>query len=72
MLGFVVTTLLFGLIFKVLPDVKITWSDVSIGAILTAILFSIGKFLLEKYLVSGSFGSAYGAAGSIIVVAVSI
>ncbi|MDF5718645.1 MAG: YihY/virulence factor BrkB family protein, partial [Rhizonema sp. NSF051] len=67
-LSFAVTAVLFGLIFKVLPDVKITWSDVSIGAILTAILFSIGKFLLEKYLVSGSFGSAYGAAGSIVVV----
>lgn len=67
-LSFSVTAVLFGLIFKVLPDVKIAWSDVSIGAILTAILFSIGKFLLEKYLVSSSFGSAYGAAGSIIVV----
>ncbi len=67
-LSFSITAVLFGLIFKVLPDVKIAWSDVSIGAILTAILFSIGKFLLEKYLVSSSFGSAYGAAGSIIVV----
>lgn len=67
-LSFVVTTVLFGLIFKVLPDVKITWSDVWIGAALTSVLFSLGRFLLGQYLGNGSFGSAYGAAGSIVVV----
>ncbi|NJM72019.1 MAG: YihY/virulence factor BrkB family protein [Scytonema sp. RU_4_4] len=68
LLGFAITTLLFGLIFKVLPDVKITWNDVLIGAALTALLFSIGRYLLGQYLGNGSFGSAYGAAGSVVVI----
>ncbi len=68
LLGFAITTLLFGLIFKVLPDVKITWSDVLIGAALTSLLFSIGRYLLGQYLGNGSFGSAYGAAGSVVVI----
>ena len=68
LLGFAVTTVLFGLIFKVLPDVKITWNDVLIGAALTSLLFSIGRYLLGQYLGNGSFGSAYGAAGSVVVV----
>ncbi|GAB1542429.1 YihY/virulence factor BrkB family protein [Scytonema sp. NUACC21] len=67
-LGFVITTVLFGLIFKVLPDVKITWNDVLIGAALTSLLFSIGRFLLGQYLGNGSFGSTYGAAGSLVVI----
>ncbi|WP_341531022.1 YihY/virulence factor BrkB family protein [Nostoc sp. UHCC 0302] len=67
-ISFSITTVLFGLIFKVLPDVKITWSDVLIGAILTSFLFSIGRFLLGQYLGNGSFGSAYGAAGSLVVI----
>ncbi|MEH1964552.1 MAG: YihY/virulence factor BrkB family protein [Nostoc sp.] len=66
--SFAITTFLFGLIFKVLPDVKIAWSDVLIGAMLTSFLFSIGKFLLGQYLGNGSFGSAYGAAGSLVVI----
>jgi len=69
-LGFGVTTVLFGLIFKVLPDVKITWSDVLTGAALTALLFSIGRFLLGEYLGNSSLGSTYGAAGSIVVLLV--
>ncbi len=67
-LGFVITTILFGLIFKVLPDVKITWNDVLIGAALTSLLFSIGRYLLGQYLGNGSFGSTYGAAGSLVVI----
>ncbi|MEH1855520.1 MAG: YihY/virulence factor BrkB family protein [Nostoc sp.] len=67
-LSFAITTFLFGLIFKVLPDVKIAWSDVLVGAILTSFLFSIGRFLLGQYLGNGSFGSAYGAAGSLVVI----
>jgi len=68
LLGFAISTVLFGLIFKVLPDVKITWSDVWIGAALTSLLFSLGRFVLGQYLGNGSFGSTYGAAGSIVVV----
>lgn len=67
-LSFAITTFLFGLIFKVLPDVEIAWSDVLIGAMLTSFLFSIGRFLLGQYLGNGSFGSAYGAAGSLVVI----
>ena len=67
-ISFAITTILFGLIFKVLPDVKIAWSDVLIGAALTSVLFSIGKFLLGQYLGNGSFGSSYGAAGSLVVI----
>ncbi len=66
-ISFAVTTILFGLIFKVLPDVKITWSDVIIGASLTSLLFSIGRYLLGQYLARATFTSTYGAAGSIVV-----
>ncbi len=59
--------LLFALIYKYLPDAKIHWKDVWIGAIITALLFTIGKFLIGLYLGRGSLGSAYGAAGSLIV-----
>src|SRR5437667_4882586 len=60
---FAVVVLLFAMIFKLLPDVEIQWRDVWIGAVLTAILFGIGKWLLGFYLGSGAAGSAYGAAG---------
>ncbi len=65
--GLAVTTLLFGLIFKIIPDVEIDWSDVWIGAAATAVLFSIGRLLLGLYLGRSSFGSTYGAAGSLVV-----
>src|SRR5437879_2569764 len=63
---FAVVVLLFAMIFKFLPDVQIQWRDVWIGAIITAILFGIGKCLLGFYLGSGAAGSAYGAASSLI------
>ena len=63
---FAVVVLLFAMIFKFLPDVKIQWRDVWIGAAITAILFGIGKWLLGFYLGSGAAGSAYGAASSLI------
>ncbi len=63
---FAVVVLLFAMIFKFLPDVQIQWRDVWIGAIITAILFGIGKWLLGFYLGSGAAGSAYGAASSLI------
>jgi membrane protein len=66
-LSFVVTTLLFSLIFKVLPDVKLTWKDVSIGSAVTAGLFTIGKFLIGLYLGKASVESSYGAAGSLVL-----
>ena len=63
---FAIVVLLFAMIFKFLPDVKIQWRDVWTGAVMTAILFGIGKWLLGLYLGSGSAGSAYGAASSLI------
>jgi len=66
--SFGVVTLLFAMIFKYLPDVKIPWGKVWIGAIVTALLFTLGKFLLGLYLGKQSTASAYGAAGSVIVI----
>jgi membrane protein len=63
---FAVVVLLFAMIFKFLPDVKIQWRDVWMGAVMTAIFFGIGKWALGLYLSSGAAGSAYGAASSLI------
>lgn len=65
--GFGLTTLLFALTFKLLPDVKISWRVVAVGAIVTSILFNIGAFLTGLYLGYGSFQSALGAASSLLV-----
>jgi membrane protein len=65
-----VITLLFAMIYKVLPDVKLAWVDVWVGAVVTAVLFTAGKFLIGLYLGTSSFASTYGAAGSVIVVLV--
>jgi membrane protein len=67
-LTLLVTTAFFSAIFKLLPDVKITWKDVLPGAILTGVLFTLGKYLLTWYLTKGSTASAYGAAGSLAAV----
>ncbi len=64
---FLITSFLFGLIFKVLPDAKIKWRHVRAGAFTTALLFMGGKFLISYYLGQSRMSSAYGAAGSIIV-----
>jgi membrane protein len=61
-----VIVLLFAFIFRYLPDAKIAWRDVWIGSALTAVLFVLGKFVLALYLGSGTAGSAYGAASSLI------
>jgi membrane protein len=65
-----VITLLFALIFRVVPDVDIEWRPVWIGALVTAVLFTIGKQLLGVYLGKSSVASAYGAAGSIVALVV--
>ena len=65
--SFCAIALLFALIYKYLPDVKISWKDVVVGSVVTALLFTIGKFLIGLYLGRGSLGSAYGAAGSLVV-----
>jgi membrane protein len=65
-----VITLLFAMMFKYLPDAKVAWRDVWFGALTTAVLFTIGKFLIGLYLGRASVGSAYGAAGSVVVLMV--
>jgi membrane protein len=69
-ISFGVVTLLFAMIFKILPDVKLAWSDVWIGAAATSALFTIGKFLIGLYLGGGTVGSDYGAAASVIIMIV--
>ncbi|HKZ65508.1 MAG TPA: YihY/virulence factor BrkB family protein, partial [Chitinophagaceae bacterium] len=68
LLTFIMTSVLFGLIFKVLPDARIAWKHVRMGAFTTALLFMAGKFLITYYLGHSKMSSAYGAAGSIIVI----
>ncbi len=68
LITFSVITLLFAIIFKVLPDAKIRWKNVFIGATVTAILFMLGKFGITLYIGTSDIGSTYGAAGSIIII----
>jgi len=69
-ISFVLVTALFAMIYKILPAVRIAWRDVTIGAIITALLFSIGKLLIGVYLGNSAIASTYGAAGSVILVLV--
>jgi len=69
-ISFGVITLLFAMIFKLLPDARVAWRDVWIGAALTSLLFTIGKFLIGMYLGKADVGSAYGAAGSLVILLV--
>ncbi|MFA6152231.1 MAG: YihY/virulence factor BrkB family protein [Chitinophagaceae bacterium] len=65
-----ISTLIFGTIFKVLPDAKIKWKDVFAGAVVTAVLFLIGKFAISLYISQAKVGSTYGAAGSLVILLV--
>ena len=65
--GFIIIMLLFAMIYKLLPDVRIAWRDVWIGAMVTAVLFSLGKYAIGAYLGQVALGSTYGAAGSFAV-----
>lgn len=67
-ISFTIIAVLFGAIYKVLPDVKIKWKYVRCGAIFTALLFMLGRFLIGIYIQKSATGSAYGAAGSLIVI----
>jgi membrane protein len=64
---FLVVTVLFAMIFKLLPDAQVAWRDVWVGALLTALLFTIGKLGIGLYLGKSAVGSTYGAAGSLVV-----
>ena len=68
--GLVIITVLFGLLFKVLPDVRLRWRDVWVGAAVTAVLFTIGRYLIALYLGHSTVASIYGAAGSLVALLV--
>ena len=55
------------MIFKVLPDVEIKWRDVWVGAVVTAVLFEAGKFVIGMYIGKAGIGTGYGAAGSVVI-----
>lgn len=67
-IGFAVIAILFGTIFKILPDAKIAWKDVRVGAFFTACLFMLGRYGIGFYIETAGTASLYGAAGSIIVI----
>ncbi len=67
LLSVLLLSVLFALMFKFLPDARVAWRDVWVGAVVTAVLFSVGKYLIGLYLGSSGVGSAYGAAGSFAV-----
>jgi membrane protein len=69
-ISLVAITILFALIFKFVPDVPIDWRDVTIGAVVTAIMFTIGRALLAFYMATAGVGSTYGAAGSLVALIV--
>jgi membrane protein len=66
-ISFTVITLLFAMIFKFLPEIKIAWKDVWLGAAVTSALFSLGKFLIGLYLGRSEVGNTFGAAGSLAI-----
>jgi membrane protein len=68
--GFAVTTVLFAMIYKFMPRADVSWRDVAIGSAVTALLFTIGRFLIGLYLGKSGITSGFGAAGSLVVVMV--
>lgn len=64
--GLLIVTVLFALFFKVLPDVRLRWREVWMGAVLTAVLFTLGRYLIALYLGHSTVASIYGAAGSLV------
>jgi membrane protein len=66
-LNLLIITLLFAMIFRVLPDVEIAWRDVWVGAIITGVLFVVGRFAISLYMANATPASAFGAAGSLVV-----
>ena len=70
LVSFAIISALFAMIFKMLPNVRIGWHDVRIGAVGTALLFTVGKFLIGLYLGTSSIASSFGAAGSVVIVLV--
>ena len=68
LLSFVIVSGLFGMIFKLLPNVRLRWRDVWLGAVATSLLFALGKLVIGYYLATSSVASSFGAAGSVVIV----
>jgi len=68
LISYLVITVLFAALYKIVPDVRLNWSDVALGAMITSLLFMLGKELMGLYFAHTSFVSAYSAAGSPMVV----
>ena len=68
LISFVLISVLFAAIYKVLPDKRLAWRDVLVGAVATSLLFTLGKFLIGLYIGSSAIASSYGAAGALILV----
>lgn len=68
LLAIVLSATMFGMIFKVLPETPVAWRDVAVGALVTAVLFTVGQAALGRYLGTSSVASVYGAAGSLVVI----
>ena len=66
-ISFALISVLFAAIYKVLPDVKLYWADVLVGAVVTALLFNVGKYLIGLYLSHSAVASSYGAAGALMI-----
>jgi membrane protein len=69
-LSFGLTTVLFAMIFKILPDIPVEWEEVWLGAVIAALPFTLGKYLISLYIGSSNMASTYGAAGALIIVLV--
>jgi len=68
LVGFGLTTLVFAMIYKLMPRVKVQWHDVWLGALVTSLLFTVGKFLIGLYIGKSGVASGFGAAGSLVIV----
>ena len=68
MVGYLVTTVAFAMIYKIMPRVRIRWHDVWLGAAVTALLFTVGRFLIGLYIGKSGIASGFGAAGSLIII----
>jgi membrane protein len=67
-ISFALISVLFAAIYRVLPDANLSWADVLVGAVVTALLFNVGKSLIGLYLGHSAVASSYGAAGALIIV----
>jgi membrane protein len=70
LVGFALTTTVFAMIYKLMPRVRVRWMDVWLGALVTSLLFTLGKFLIGLYIGTSGIASSFGAAGSLVIILV--